>query len=1274
MGNCAAKPKTNLEKSTSIMALDELPPLPPPKELAEKFESFISQLNLPSEKIDGIRLLPDQNKWLLVCQKEHKDEIKEEKETPQHFISVLNGEYSKDDIVNLRVCLTNLEMDFVSQFIKGKGHEALLEVYQYEQQKAKATQESVAHAELIRSLKALMNNSIGLQAVLKTPNSINILINSVDSTNIKIRAFTLELLAAVTLVPPHGYQLVAAAMENFKKSRGKIIEEIIVKELFNGEKNGFAVVRICMLFINALLFQGDFDQRINYRFKFIQYGLNDLINKFSDNLLESDDELNRQITIFKDSRDEDNEKLMNGFGTFEVNVSDIREMISKLDVAIFNPIPEERITHFLQLITYLTHATHFDPQSVWKTFKSFLENSIELSSKTNDFRSLIAFGNELFDLQQKMQKSRDSEVSNQMNKTKIQELQRDLGDRGADAISSLDTIEKELVSSLTSIAEQKSKISEKLKQKQRKHELRTEELHKGLEKDIKRYKKEIVTLKKQMIDGINPNQAQKLAPSKRSKSHRAHRNNNNNNQNEIELDIEDESEDFKLKSDSQANTYEDTTWIDQDQTYEVATDLSEDEFEAQLKKDFIEKHKPEIESQFKNEFFEQHKEEIEKKLVEEIEINNQKISQQITKQKTIIEEEKKKKETESEGLSKTITNLKEKLEEKKSSIEKLKNDLKKLQENMSIDEIEEKVNENSGGPPPPTGGPPPPMGGPPPPMGGPPPPMGGPPPPMGGPPPPMGGPPPPMGGPPPPMGGPPPPMGGPPPPMGGPPPPMGGPPPPMGAGPPPPMGGPPIPMGPPKKKSVKPKQPMKNLHWDKIPPIKIDNTLWKDLDEDEIEFQEDDFVESFAKKIIPPPNPKENNGNGGDVVVEQPKKQKIQLIDGKKSTNIALVLPSFKMSNEEIKIAIFEVDENKLTEHNISTLQSSIPTDEEMESLKNFEGDKNDLFESEQFLLEIIQVPRLKQRIESMFFKKQFPQLMEDIVPNINALKNATEQLKTSKNFQRFLEIILAFGNFMNGGSRQGGAYGFRLDTLLKLKDTKGTSNPRINLLHWIVDFIENKEPDVIKFPEELKDSENASKVSLDDLRSNITEVSKHLSALEKELPFHEEPANENDKFGEKMREFFDDAKNQFDKIQDDFQNAQTQYEEILSHFGETNPKTKPEEFYGNLFRFIQDFLTAIKDNKQRKEQQERELKKQQNKGRRAKKGGAHQNKEISQDEKGVMDSIIADMRNGTAFKISRESTTRKISKLKQTERQPPPPQIADFRMHLKKVNRNNLK
>ena len=59
--------------------------------------------------------------------------------------------------------------------------------------------------------------------------------------------------------------------------------------------------------------------------------------------------------------------------------------------------------------------------------------------------------------------------------------------------------------------------------------------------------------------------------------------------------------------------------------------------------------------------------------------------------------------------------------------------------------------------------------------------------------------------------------------------------------------------------------------------------------------------------------------------------------------------------------------------------------------------------------------------------------------------------LKSSKEVTNVLGLVLAFGNYMNGGNvARGQADGFELEILPKLKDVKCKDNTT-NLLHYLV-------------------------------------------------------------------------------------------------------------------------------------------------------------------------------------------------------------------------------
>ena len=91
----------------------------------------------------------------------------------------------------------------------------------------------------------------------------------------------------------------------------------------------------------------------------------------------------------------------------------------------------------------------------------------------------------------------------------------------------------------------------------------------------------------------------------------------------------------------------------------------------------------------------------------------------------------------------------------------------------------------------------------------------------------------------------------------------------------------------------------------------------------------------------------------------------------------------------------------------------------------------------------------------------------------VHAVISASNSVKGSKKLRRVLEVVLAFGNYLNSAKR-GPAYGFKLQSLDTLLDTK-SNDKRICLLHYIVETIKEKFPDLMNYDSELMYIDKAS-------------------------------------------------------------------------------------------------------------------------------------------------------------------------------------------------------
>ncbi len=77
----------------------------------------------------------------------------------------------------------------------------------------------------------------------------------------------------------------------------------------------------------------------------------------------------------------------------------------------------------------------------------------------------------------------------------------------------------------------------------------------------------------------------------------------------------------------------------------------------------------------------------------------------------------------------------------------------------------------------------------------------------------------------------------------------------------------------------------------------------------------------------------------------------------------------------------------------------------------------------------------------------------------MDCVLEASEALATSPQFRKVLEVVLAFGNYMNS-ARRGAAYGFKLQSFERLMDTKSTDRKQ-TLLHYIAQTLTRHYPEV---------------------------------------------------------------------------------------------------------------------------------------------------------------------------------------------------------------------
>jgi hypothetical protein len=221
---------------------------------------------------------------------------------------------------------------------------------------------------------------------------------------------------------------------------------------------------------------------------------------------------------------------------------------------------------------------------------------------------------------------------------------------------------------------------------------------------------------------------------------------------------------------------------------------------------------------------------------------------------------------------------------------------------------------------------------------------------------------------------------------------------------------------------------------------------------------------------------KDTEGEQAGISFGPRKKRVVVLLSANRSQTIGVLLSHLKIPHEEFKHAIMQLDTKALNPNFVIQLMRLLPTDQEVAALQSYTGPKEDLGMAEQFLFELLCIPRLKPRLQCFVFILEFNARLHDLSENVEVFSYAINDISKCTKIVKLLEVILAIGNYLNGTGPRGGAYGFKLEVLAKLADTK-TADNKSTLLHYIVTFVSQVYPELLTFPEELTNVEIGAKV-----------------------------------------------------------------------------------------------------------------------------------------------------------------------------------------------------
>ncbi|KAM4105754.1 hypothetical protein ACB094_04G016300 [Castanea mollissima] len=402
-----------------------------------------------------------------------------------------------------------------------------------------------------------------------------------------------------------------------------------------------------------------------------------------------------------------------------------------------------------------------------------------------------------------------------------------------------------------------------------------------------------------------------------------------------------------------------------------------------------------------------------------------------------------------------------------------------------------------------------------------------------------------------------------------------------------------------------PRPKLKPLHWDKVRASSDRAMVWDQLKSSSFQLNEEMIETLFMV----------NNGNSnmslkdnGRRLVLPLSSQENRVLDPKKSQNIAILLRALNVTIEEVCEGLLEGNSDTLGTELLESLLKMAPTKEEERKLKEFKDESpSKLGPAEKFLKAVLDIPFAFKRVDAMLYIANFDSEVEYLRRSFETLEVACEELKNSRMFMKLLEAVLKTGNRMNVGTNRGDAHAFKLDTLLKLVDVKGTDG-KTTLLHFVVQEIirtegsrlaganqsqpaEKSQQSALRdevehrklglqvvsgLSGELTNVKKAAAMDSDVLSNEVAKLAEGISKISEVVKLNEELAlkETSRKFSESMNVFLKKAGEEIVKIQAQEKVALSLVKEITEYFHGNSAKEEAHPF--RIFLVVRDFLSTL--------------------------------------------------------------------------------------------------
>mmetsp|Transcript_14411 Transcript_14411/g.21624 ORF Transcript_14411/g.21624 Transcript_14411/m.21624 type:complete len:1664 (+) Transcript_14411:117-5108(+) len=406
---------------------------------------------------------------------------------------------------------------------------------------------------------------------------------------------------------------------------------------------------------------------------------------------------------------------------------------------------------------------------------------------------------------------------------------------------------------------------------------------------------------------------------------------------------------------------------------------------------------------------------------------------------------------------------------------------------------------------------------------------------------------------------------------------------------------PPLPPMPPPKPVKTPTKKVKQLFWSKVKPVNVYNTIWEEVEEPELSWS--DLESQFAVATSRRRANIRSSVKGGSNATK-----KVSLFDSRRTQNVAIACGKLRKTPEELFDLVIGLDPDELTaDVNDTILNLLVPTTEELNVIRSYNGEIDELDFCGKLFYLFMDIERLEQRLITQRIMLSWFEQAEMVSEQLNIIIQSVTELAGEPcmgSLRTVMGAILSAGNYMNGATTRGQAHGYRLDTLLKVRNVKQTGPGRRTLLHFVIEQLSMLYPDMPPFYSSWKSMWLAPKIFRESLEVVMKDLQLSLDNCMAEIEFAEELSSPSVKgpLIDRLGQFITSASEAYKDLSLLFDEADRAVSSLKGHFGEIvlgcSPGATDEDPWQTFFALIIKFSTMYKISVQENEDWKKEAEK----------------------------------------------------------------------------------